>query len=134
MRPTPLPSSGHGLRTRLAALAAIVVSSVLVGCAALDIASPVDERPSYDRAGYKLPEGSLSGTRAFIAVVPRKDLQVMARSGGIALRHGSTVNGLAHWVGTPGAGACFITLAADAAGLAALEHELWHCKLGTWHD
>jgi len=108
---------------RAKTLSILFASAVLAGC-------------SVDNAGYVLPAATpdLAGTRAFIEILPRADVEAKAAVRGHVLRRGGTVNGLATWFGDHPNRACFITLAADAGGLAALEHELWHCKAGAWHD
>lgn len=106
-------------------LAAIALITLLGACA---------EVGNIDRAGYHLPgmPGELVGTSAIVVVMPRQQLSALARDRGTALRSGDTVSGLSLW-NKAGEG-CVIYLASDALGLAALEHELWHCKSGNWHD
>lgn len=87
-----------------------------------------------DNAGYQLPgaPGELVGISAIVVMLPRQQLGALARERGMALRAGETVSGLALW--NTGSAGCLIYLATDSQGLGALEHELWHCKSGNWHD
>lgn len=79
-----------------------------------------------DSAGYVLPSGSLSDVSAMVYVKTRAELQSMAAQIGIF----APVNALS----SKKYGKCYVYLADDKAGLGALEHELWHCRLGAWHD
>lgn len=111
---------------RAGSLSILISAFVLAGCSTLE---------GHDNAGYRLPQGSIAGVRAFIEILPRSVVTDRAIEGGMASSRHRTINGLTRWLDGPaGQRSCFITLSADAAGLAALEHELWHCKLGNWHD
>ena len=90
----------------------------------------------FDNAGYRLPEGSLSGVSAIITIVPQEQILAMAQAGGVRLQRGAHVNGLAlhrTTVAAQNGQPCLIYLADTPEGMAALEHELWHCKAGDWH-
>lgn len=106
-------------------LAAIALTVLLGACA---------ETGHYDRSGYHLPgmPEELVGGSAIVVVMTRQQLSALARDHGTALRTGDTVSGLSLW-NKAGEG-CLIYLASDELGLAALEHELWHCKAGKWHN
>lgn len=89
-----------------------------------------------DNVGYRLPEGSLSGVSAIITIVPQEQIMVMAQAGGVRLQRGAHVNGLAMHrttIAAQNGQPCLIYLADTPQGMAALEHELWHCKAGDWH-
>lgn len=96
----------------------LIAALVLTACAF------PDDMIRTDNAGYRLPgkTADLDGITAIVTV-----------------RSGSTVNGTT--LMPPGAkpgwangGVCFVYLANTPAGMAALEHELFHCRNGAFHD
>lgn len=78
----------------------------------------------YDLAGYRLPDGPLEGTAAMVVVVSQPEVTRMALQGGVSVQKGAVVNALFVKTGET----CVIYLADTPAGIAAIEHELWHCR------
>lgn len=105
-------------------------AALLLALAATSCAFP-DE--AIDGAGYRLPGKTheLSGVTAIVTVSDQQAVNDQAVFGGAMIR-GGKANAVTMIPASSG-GACFIYLANTADGLAALGHELWHCKNGRWH-
>jgi hypothetical protein len=121
------PSLSHRPRTAPLRSAAAAAAALCLGACA--------QPGKVDNAGYRLPEGPLSGVTAVVTVMPQQQIQAMAKTGGVRLQAGARVNAVAKRgvAGANGQPTCSIYLADTRDGLAALEHELWHCKIGDWH-
>lgn len=76
-----------------------------------------------------LPSGPLDGIVAEVRVMSRASLDEFVRTRGYTPKNVNSVN---EWTIKSG-NRCTVYVADDALGFAAIEHGLWHCKLGDWH-
>jgi len=110
---------------RWLALAALLGATA---CAANDIPEDCRISPG-SKARDCLPSGPLGNVAAEVRIVSRAELDLIARQDGGAPSAYQSVNEYTFWKRKP----CLIYLADDGAGMASIEHGLWHCKLGLWH-
>lgn len=81
------------------------------------------------KSSHCLPSGSLVGVEATVKVMTRHELDAYVKSKGYYPKGNLSVNEWTEWQGKK----CTVYLSSDTEGMAALEHGLWHCKLGNWH-